>query len=100
MPTPTPLQPVLEHGYRFEALRYGPATRFVPEPIDLRIMATPQEAIRAIRGRGESCGFTLSLRGGRHIEWHVRPVTYVSLDTHAHQRLRTAAPRRTEIRMS
>ncbi|MER5363078.1 hypothetical protein [Streptomyces sp. NPDC002785] len=114
---PTPLQPVLDHGYRFEALRFGPATGFTPEPIDLRIMATPQEAIRAIRvqlranhlfgltprelvrahhwadkggwvqalgalHRGEPCGFTLLLRGGRHIEWHVRPVTYVSLDTH------------------
>ncbi|WP_405685420.1 hypothetical protein [Streptomyces sp. NBC_00057] len=100
-------------------MRYGPATCFVPEPIDLRIMATPQEAIRAIRvqlranrlfgltphelaralhwsdkggwvqalgalPRGRPCGFTLILRGGRHIEWHVRPLTYVSLDAHSH----------------
>lgn len=45
----TPLQPAVERGYRFEALRYGPATGFVPEPIDLRILATPREAVRAIR---------------------------------------------------
>ncbi|MEE1807479.1 hypothetical protein [Streptomyces sp. BE133] len=32
--------------------------------------------------RGEPCGFTLLPRGGRHIEWHVRPLTYVSLDGH------------------
>ncbi|MFF8613943.1 hypothetical protein [Streptomyces sp. NPDC015350] len=118
MRTPlTPLRPAVEHGYRFEALRYGPATGFVPEPIDLRVLATPQEAVRAIRvqlrtnhlfgltprelirahhwadqggwvqalgalHRGEPCGFTLVLRGGRHIEWHVRPLTYVSLDEH------------------
>ncbi|MCT2542720.1 hypothetical protein [Streptomyces atratus] len=117
----TPLQPVVERGYRFEALRYGPATDFVPEPVDLRIMATPQEAVRAIRvrlranhlfgltprelirahhwadqggwvqalgalHRGEPCGFTLLLRGGRHIEWHVRPLTYVSLDACTHPR--------------
>ncbi|MEU6920892.1 hypothetical protein [Streptomyces sp. NPDC046631] len=115
----TPLPPVVERGYRFEALRYGPATGFVPEPIDLRIMATPQEAVRAIRvqlrtnhlfgltprelirahhwadqggwvqalgalHRGEPCGFTLVLRGGRHLEWHVRPLTYVSLDARPH----------------
>jgi hypothetical protein len=114
---PTPLQPVVEHGYRFEALRYGPATDFTPEPMDLRIVATPQAAIRSIRvqlranhlfgltprelvralhwsehggwvqalgalHRGEPCGFTLLLRGGRHIEWHVRPLTYVSLGAH------------------
>ncbi|MGW2087781.1 hypothetical protein [Streptomyces sp. NPDC001880] len=122
MRTPlTPLQPAVERGYRFEALRYGPATGFVPEPIDLRILTTPQEAIRAIRiqlranhlfgltprelirahywsdqggwvqalgalHRGEPCGFTLMLRGGRHIEWHVRPLTYVSLDARTHHR--------------
>lgn len=113
----TPLRPVVEHGYRFAALRYGPATGFVPEPIVLRITDTPQEAIRAVRiqlranhlfgltpreltralhwsdqggwvqalaalHRGEPCGFTLMLRGGRHIEWRVRPLTYVSLGAH------------------
>ncbi|MFD4944999.1 hypothetical protein ACFVYE_30525 [Streptomyces sp. NPDC058239] len=36
--------------------------------------------------RGEPCGFTLMLRGGRHIEWHVRPLTYVSLDARTHHR--------------
>ncbi|GGT15111.1 hypothetical protein GCM10010207_12600 [Streptomyces atratus] len=108
MRTPlTPLRPAVERGYRFEALRYGPATGFVPEPIDLRILAAPQEAVRAIRiqlranhlfgltpreliralhwadqggwvqalatlHRGEPCGFTLMLRGGRHIEWTYR----------------------------
>ncbi|MEU9458560.1 hypothetical protein [Streptomyces sp. NPDC048312] len=119
--SPTPLRPAVERGYRFEALRYGPATGFVPEPVVLRIMATPQEAVRAIRvqlranhlfgltprelirahhwadrggwvqalgalHRGEPCGFTLLLRGGRHIEWHVRPLTYVSLDARTHHR--------------
>ncbi|MFI5745792.1 hypothetical protein ACIBBE_07645 [Streptomyces sp. NPDC051644] len=94
----------------------------VPESIDLRVLATPQEAVRAIRvqlranhlfgltprelirahywsdqggwvqalgalHRGEPCGFTLMLRGGRHIEWHVRPLTYVSLDARTHHRL-------------
>ncbi|MFF8913572.1 hypothetical protein ACF08M_09665 [Streptomyces sp. NPDC015032] len=47
--SPAPLEMRAEHGYRFEALRYGSATGFRPEPIDLRIVATPQEAIRAIR---------------------------------------------------
>ncbi|MFE4332224.1 hypothetical protein ACFRQM_23215 [Streptomyces sp. NPDC056831] len=114
-------EPVVGHGYRFEVLRYGPATGFVPEPIDLRILATPQEAVRAIRvrlranhlfgltprepirahrwsdqggwvqalgalHRDKPCGFTLILRGGRHIEWHVRPLTYVSHDTRTHHR--------------
>ncbi|MFB8034401.1 hypothetical protein ACFC5Z_15975 [Streptomyces sp. NPDC056004] len=135
MRTPlTPLRPAVEHGFRFEALRYGPATGFVPEPIDLRVLATPREAVRAIRvqlranhlfgltprelirahhwadqggwvqalgalHRGEPCGFSLMLRGGRHIEWHVRPLTYVSLGacTAAPPH---PAPRRTELRMS
>ncbi|MFF9568369.1 hypothetical protein [Streptomyces sp. NPDC014685] len=131
-------------GYRFEALRYGPATGFVPEPIDLRVLATPQEAVRALRvqlrtnhlfgltprelirahhwsdrggwvqalgalHRGEPCGFTLMLRGGRHLEWHIRPLTYVSLGTHltgappppfAPSSPLPTAPHRTEIRMS
>ncbi|MEE1771852.1 hypothetical protein PUR34_27770 [Streptomyces sp. JV185] len=36
--------------------------------------------------RGEPGGFTLMLRGGRHIEWHVRPLTYVSLDARTRHR--------------
>ncbi|MFJ3698675.1 hypothetical protein ACIPW9_31925 [Streptomyces sp. NPDC090052] len=39
----------VEHGFRLEVLRYGPATGFRPEPIDLRIVPTPREAIRVIR---------------------------------------------------
>lgn len=46
MRTPlTPLRPVVDHGYRFEALRYGPATGFVPEPIDLRILADRKSVV-------------------------------------------------------
>ncbi|CAM5610129.1 hypothetical protein SCALM49S_08412 [Streptomyces californicus] len=97
-----------QRGFRFEVLRYGPADGFVPEPVDLRVLATPRDAIRVLRvqlrsshvlgltpheagralhfseqggwvsalgalHRGEACGFTLMLRKGRHIEWHVRP---------------------------
>ncbi|MFD6422429.1 hypothetical protein [Streptomyces sp. NPDC060198] len=29
--------------------------------------------------RGEPCGFVLRLRKGRHLEWNVRPLTYVLL---------------------
>ncbi|MFI1188915.1 hypothetical protein [Streptomyces californicus] len=104
-----------QRGFRFEVLRYGPANGFVPEPVDLRVLATPRDAIRVLRvqlrsshvlgltpheagralhfseqggwvsalgalHRGEECGFTLMLRKGRHIEWHVRPLLYLSLD--------------------
>ncbi|WP_228989748.1 hypothetical protein [Streptomyces sp. DH8] len=103
-----------QRGFRFEVLRYGAANGFVPEPIDLRVLATPRDAIRVLRvqlrsshvlglapreagralywaeqggwvhalgalHRGEECGFTLMLRKGRHVEWHVRPLTYLSL---------------------
>ncbi|MFJ3711212.1 hypothetical protein OG709_21180 [Streptomyces sp. NBC_01267] len=113
-PHPTPTQARLEHGYRFEVLRYGPANGFVPEPVDLRILATPREAIRTVRSqlrsshvlglapreatralywsehggwlpalaalhRGEPCGLVLLLRKGRHLEWSVRPLTYLTL---------------------
>ncbi|MGR8009013.1 hypothetical protein [Streptomyces hypolithicus] len=122
MRTPhAPADTRLERDFRFEVLRYGPATDFVPEPVDLRILANPREAIRVIRiqlrashvlgltphetsralywaeqggwvqalaslHRGDPCGFVLMLRRGRHIEWHVRPVTYVSLQPAPHAR--------------
>lgn len=108
------MKALVAHGFRFEVLRYGPATGFVPEPIDLRILPGPRDTIRIIRvqprtshvlgltprettralhwadqggwvqalaavHRDESCGFTLLLRKGRHIEWHVRPVRYLTL---------------------
>jgi hypothetical protein len=113
MRTPPPAHLNFDRGFRFETLRYGPTTRFRPEPVDLRVLATPQEAIRAVRvqvrashvfgltpheltralywsdqggwvqalaalHRGEPCGFVLMLRKARHIEWSVRPLTYVS----------------------
>ncbi|WP_411079953.1 hypothetical protein [Streptomyces sp. cmx-18-6] len=113
-PRPTPVQAQRERGFRFEVLRYGPATGFVPEPVDLRVLPNPRDAIRVIRvqlrashvlglapreagralywaeqggwvqalgalHRGEPCGFTLMLRKGRHIEWSVRPLTYLAL---------------------
>lgn len=116
IPAPlTPLPARVERGFRFETLRYGPATGFRPEPVDLRMLTTPQEAIRAIRvqvrnshvfgltpreaaralywadqggwiqalaalHRGEPCGFVVFFRRGRHLEWSVRPLTYVTLD--------------------
>ncbi|MFE2373954.1 hypothetical protein [Streptomyces sp. NPDC059398] len=102
-------------GFRLEVLRYGPANGFRPEPVDLRVLATPREAIRTIRAqlrtshvlglppreaaralrwsehggwlpalaalhRGEPCGFVLLLRKGRHLEWAVRPLRYLTLD--------------------
>lgn len=36
------------------------------------------EALGALH-RGEPCGFVLRLRKGRHLEWCVRPMTYLSL---------------------
>ncbi|MFF7360621.1 hypothetical protein [Streptomyces sp. NPDC008125] len=95
-------------------LRYGPASGFLPEPVDLRVLPEPLDAIRVIRSqlrasqglglppheadkarrwadsggwipalgalyRGEPCGFVLRLRKGRHLEWNVRPLTYVQL---------------------
>ncbi|MCX4675059.1 hypothetical protein OG413_06925 [Streptomyces sp. NBC_01433] len=113
-PHTPPIEARVEHGFRLDVLRYGPATGFVPEPVDLRILACPREAVRVIRvqlrashvlgltpretaralhwadqggwvqalgalHRDEPCGFTLLLRRGRHIEWSVRPLRYVSL---------------------
>lgn len=113
-PQVTPFEARVARGFRFEVLRYGPATGFVPEPVDLRVLVSPREAIRVIRvqlrashvlgltpheaaralywadqggwvqalgalHRGEPCGFTLLLRKGRHIEWHVRPVLHLTL---------------------
>ncbi|WP_328330030.1 hypothetical protein [Streptomyces sp. NBC_00455] len=113
--TRTPAEAHIELGFRLEVLRYGPATGFRPEPVDLRIVPTPREAIRVIRAqlrashvlglppretaralrwsehggwlpalaalhRGEPCGFVLPLRKGRHIEWAVRPLCYLTLD--------------------
>ncbi|MGW2840486.1 hypothetical protein ACWCWD_22180 [Streptomyces sp. NPDC001493] len=86
----------------------------MPEPVDLRVLPEPLDAIRVIRSqlrashvlglppheadrarrwadhggwipalgalhRGEPCGFVLRLRKGRHLEWNVRPLTYVLL---------------------
>lgn len=113
-PRPTSVEARVERGFRFEVLRHSPATDFVPEPIDLRVLPGPREAIRIIRvqlrashvlgltpretaralywadqggwvqalgalHRGEPCGFTLLLRKGRHIEWHVRPLLHLTL---------------------
>lgn len=113
-PRPTSVEARVQRGFRFEVLRYGPATGFVPEPVDLRVLPGPREAIRVIRvqlrashvlgltpreaaralywadqggwvqalgalHRGEPCGFTLLLRKGRHIEWHVRPLPHLTL---------------------
>ncbi|WP_144317027.1 hypothetical protein [Streptomyces sp. sk226] len=119
MPTSPRTLPLVQahrqRGFRFEVLRYGPANGFAPEPVDLRVLPTPRDAIRVLRvqlrsshvlgltphetgralhfseqggwvsalgalHRGEECGFTLMLRKGRHIEWHVRPLLYLSLD--------------------
>lgn len=115
-PRTTPVQALIQRGFRFEVLRYGPANGFVPEPVDLRLLANPRDAIRILRvqlrsshvlgltpseagralywaeqggwvqalgalHRGEGCGFTLMLRKGRHIEWTVRPLTYLTLST-------------------
>ncbi|MET9531600.1 MULTISPECIES: hypothetical protein [unclassified Streptomyces] len=112
--TSTPIEARVEQGFRLEVLRYGPANGFRPEPVDLRIVPTPREAVRAIRAqlrashvlglppretaralrwsehggwlpalaalhRGEPCGFVLLLRRGRHLEWTVRPLHYLSL---------------------
>ncbi|MFD5971606.1 hypothetical protein [Streptomyces bacillaris] len=112
--TTAPVQALVQHGFRFEVLRYGPANGFVPEPVDLRLLANPRDVIRVLRvqlrsshvlgltsyeagralywadqggwvqalgalHRGENCGFTLMLRKGRHMEWHVRPLTYLTL---------------------
>ncbi|WP_371630237.1 hypothetical protein OG892_23810 [Streptomyces sp. NBC_00341] len=113
-PQAAPAEARVERGFRFEVLRYSPATNFVPEPVDLRVLPGPREAIRVIRvqlrashvlglnpreaaralywadqggwvqalgalHRGEPCGFTLLLREGRHIEWHVRPLLHLTL---------------------
>ncbi|MYT91590.1 hypothetical protein GTY40_11070 [Streptomyces sp. SID8359] len=112
--TTAPVRALVQRGFRFEVLRYGPANGFVPEPVDLRLLAEPRDAIRVLRvqlrsshvlgltsyeagralywadqggwvqalgalHRGESCGFTLMLRKGRHMEWHVRPLAYLTL---------------------
>ncbi|MFE2291100.1 hypothetical protein [Streptomyces sp. NPDC059452] len=123
--TSTPVQAQRQRGFRFEVLRYGPANGFVPEPVDLRLLANPRDAIRILRvqlrsshvlgltpheagralywadqggwvqalgalHRGESCGFTLMLRKGRHIEWTVRPLTYLALGVPSSPRCRCA----------
>ncbi len=44
-----PVEARVERGFRFEVIRYSPATDFVPEPVDLRVLPGPREAIRAIR---------------------------------------------------
>ncbi|WP_146225658.1 hypothetical protein ACQ9ZG_20200 [Streptomyces araujoniae] len=112
--TTAPVRALVQRGFRFEVLRYGPANGFAPEPVDLRLLAEPRDAIRVLRvqlrssrvlgltsyeagralywadqggwvqalgalHRGESCGFTLMLRKGRHMEWHVRPLAYLTL---------------------
>ncbi|MFD3737586.1 hypothetical protein [Streptomyces sp. NPDC058629] len=45
----TPVEAQRQRGFRFEVLRYGPATAFVPEPVDLRLLANPRDAIRVLR---------------------------------------------------
>ncbi|MFI6861830.1 hypothetical protein ACIBKZ_18345 [Streptomyces sp. NPDC050421] len=127
-PRTTPVEARVARGFRFEVLRYSPATGFVPEPVDLRILPGPREAIRIIRvqlrashvlgltpretaralywadqggwaqalgalHRGEPCGFTLLLRKGRHIEWHVRPLLHLTLTPAAPPRSGQAEPR-------
>ncbi|WP_406137353.1 hypothetical protein [Streptomyces sp. NBC_01089] len=49
--TPTRVEARVEYGFRLEVLRYGPATGFRPEPVDLRIVATPREAVRTVRAQ-------------------------------------------------
>ncbi|MFE7538006.1 hypothetical protein ACFU67_27470 [Streptomyces rhizosphaericola] len=130
--TTAPVRALVQRGFRFEVLRYGPANGFVPEPVDLRLLAEPRDAIRVLRvqlrsshvlgltsyeagralywadqggwvqalgalHRGESCGFTLMLRKGRHMEWHVRPLAYLTLSppcspSHAPASARAGAP--------
>ncbi|MEU3977526.1 hypothetical protein [Streptomyces bacillaris] len=47
--TTAPVQALIQRGFRFEVLRYGPANGFVPEPVDLRLLANPRDAIRILR---------------------------------------------------
>lgn len=48
-PQATSVEARVEQGFRFEVLRYGPATGFVPEPVDLRVLPSPRDVIRVIR---------------------------------------------------
>lgn len=48
-PRTTSVEARLERGFRFEVLRHGSTSGFVPEPVDLRVLPDPREAIRAIR---------------------------------------------------
>ncbi|MBT2381425.1 hypothetical protein J7E90_30045 [Streptomyces sp. ISL-111] len=45
----TPVEAQRQRGFRFEVLRYGPATRLRARPVDLRILANPRDAIRVLR---------------------------------------------------
>ncbi|MCX4770608.1 hypothetical protein [Streptomyces sp. NBC_01285] len=40
-PRTTSVEARVERGFRFEVLRYSPATGFLPEPVDLRILPGP-----------------------------------------------------------
>ncbi|WEH34237.1 hypothetical protein PZB75_13215 [Streptomyces sp. AM 4-1-1] len=46
--TPVPTARIA-HGFRYEALHYAGPHQPCPTPVDLRIVTTPHEAIRAIR---------------------------------------------------
>ncbi|MEU6942352.1 hypothetical protein ABZ943_37755, partial [Streptomyces rubiginosohelvolus] len=43
--TTAPVQALIQRGFRFEVLRYGPANGFVPEPVDLRLLANPPQQV-------------------------------------------------------
>ncbi|MER5987210.1 hypothetical protein [Streptomyces sp. NPDC001787] len=48
-PHTPPIDARVEYGLRLEVLRYGPETGFAPQPVDLRVLTTPRDAIRVIR---------------------------------------------------